>query len=150
MTDDHVTQPLLHTHPVFTKEDIRQHIVSLSAKGVSINTGYSAIQPYLDTIPAFTEDDVRQYVLTHHFSGNITYVEEPKLEKIVYKTSEEAQNATSSFNSYEEEQMVFVAELRGTFAFFGGPYPGRKDTFHTLFVVFDAQTGNVLASSFQR
>ena len=141
----------------FTEDDIKQRIASnrakvasLRAKGVSVNTGYNAIQPYLDAIPAFTEDDVRQYVLTHHFSGNITNIEEPKLKRIVYTTSEEANNVTKGFIGYEEEQMVFLAELSGTFAFFGGPPPGTKDTFHTLFVVFDAQTGNILASSFHR
>ena len=135
----------------YTDDDKRQHIASLRAKGVSINSGLSAIQPYLDTIPAFTEDDVRQYVLTHHFSrGNITYVEEPKLERIVYTDSQEACNQTKTFVSYEKEQMVFFAELSGTFAFSGGPPPGKKDTFNTVFVVFDAQTGNILVSSFRR
>ena len=46
--------------------------------------------------------------------------------------------------------MVFFAELSGTFAFVGGPAPGIKDTFHTLFVVFDARTGNVIASPYSR
>ncbi len=133
----------------FTEDDIRQRIASLRAKGVGVNSGYTAIQPYLDIIPAFTEDDVRQYVLTHHFSqGNIAYVEEPKLERIVYTTSEEAHKVTGSSTGYDEEQMVFFAELSGTFAFFGGPQPGTKDTFYRLFVEFDAQTGNVLGSMF--
>ncbi len=85
----------------FTEEDIRQRITSLRAKGVSVNSGYSAIQPHLDTIPAFAEDDVRQYVLAHHFSGGITYVEEPKLKRIVYTTSKEACNVINAFTSYE-------------------------------------------------
>ena len=134
----------------FTEDDIRQRIASNRAKGVSVNSGYHGIQPYLDTIPAFTEEDVRQYVLTHHFSGNITYIEEPKLERIVYTTSEVAHNVIESFNNSEKVQMVFFAELSGTLAFVGGPAPGIKDTFHTLFVVFDAQTGNILASTYSR
>jgi hypothetical protein len=133
----------------FTEDDIRQRIASLDAKDVRINSGYSAIQPHLNTIPTFTEADVRQYVLTHHFSSNITYIEEPKLERIEYTTSKAAQNMIQSFISYEEEQMVFLVELSGIFAFFGGPYPGREATFHTLFVVFDARTGNALVSSYK-
>ncbi len=129
---------------------LRAKVALLRAKGVSVNSGSSAIQPYLDTIPAFTEDDVRQYVLAHHFFAGITYVEEPKLKRIVYTTSNEAHNVTKSFISYEEEQMVFFAELSGNFAFVGGPAPGIKDTFHTLFVVFDARTGNVIASPYSR
>ena len=129
--------------------DMKQRVATLRAKGVQVNTGYSAIQPYLDTIPAFTEYDVRHYVLSHNQSiGDITNVGEPTLERIVYTTSKEASETLHCFISFEEEQKVFYAELSGTFLFFGGPQPGTKATFHTHFIIFDAQTGNILASRY--
>jgi hypothetical protein len=108
-------------------------------------TGYAAIQPYLDTIPAFTEEDVKQYMTTHPICyGDITPVGESKLAPILYTTREEVA-AMLAMVLDASQNTVFYAELLGTFQFFGGPAPGRRITFHTLFAVFDAQTGNLVA-----
>lgn len=117
--------------------------------------GLPAIQPHLDTIPAFTEDDVPAFFATRPFKAiRISFESKPAVTNVLFLTSTEASALMheTPISSTPDKQVCYV-ELSGDFLFSGGPSPGGPSPneevvrFHTMHVVFDAETGNMLVQA---
>jgi hypothetical protein len=123
--------------------------------------GISAIKPHLNmanastvtNIATFTEDDVRQFLTAYPSLGLIKSTVPFTIEKIQFSSAGEATTkiGTSVSNAVgtTNDKLVCLVTLRGKFEIMGSPpvsgqTVGATITFTHAYMLFDAQTGNLI------
>ncbi|HYP40411.1 MAG TPA: hypothetical protein VEX13_08615 [Chloroflexia bacterium] len=116
-------------------------------------TGGEAIKPTIDNpgagMPAFTTADVERYITAAgtdlYLGRRIHIASPPKISKIEFLTERDLKlrpGATSS--GLSDDALLCYVELNGSFKL-NNPM-GPVETFHTGVIVFNAQTGNIMAA----
>lgn len=113
-------------------------------------SGMPAIQPRGATdpqTPAFSEQDVREYFKTHRPLQSASGEPAPVVSKVQFVTAKEAigiiQNDTLQ---YPSDKLVAVVTLTGHFLVDSPPdFPRPMGS--TVFDIFDAHTGNLIAEA---
>jgi hypothetical protein len=110
-------------------------------------TGVAAITPHLPAIPSFTIDDMAAYVRNHPLPDTLavggTSAGSPTILRNTFLASGEASTLLGSLTGRPDGALLGFVELQGSFAFTGA-VPAPPIVYPYAFVLFDAQTGNLL------
>lgn len=114
-------------------------------------SGIPAITPRNDCTPSFTQQDARDYVSHVHTLFKITFVDQPTITHIWFITSNDAAKLANEAPSNLGSRVVCYVELNGTFTVDTAPGISSPavPTPHHAFIIFDAQTGNLLGAGTQ-
>lgn len=117
-------------------------------------TGVPAITPTRDLVPSFTAQDVRDYFSSHECVDLSGVMTPQPITQIVFTTTGELHRVIGGGNfmaNYGPDKPICCVELSGTFHPIGVPGPRSPEpsmkTFDTYYRIFDAVTGNSLATS---
>jgi hypothetical protein len=106
--------------------------------------GVAGIRPHLGGVPAFTTDDMAAYVkqnpLPQNFGGN----DQATIVTSQFLAGGDLKALLGTSAGRPDEAMVGFVLLKGHFAFLGAGPNSPPPSFPYAYVLFDAQTGNLL------
>lgn len=108
--------------------------------------GFSGITPTNTCTPSFTKDDMNAFFAKYGVNlGKIQVTGTPKLRTIRFVTASDADKLAGRPLRLAGNPIVCYTEFRGQFQVYGDGSPGlHTKPFNTVFLVFDAHTGNIL------
>jgi hypothetical protein len=105
--------------------------------------GIPAILPHLSSIPAFTPEDVARLIAQQPVLPPFRSMEQPTMEQTRLLTSKALGDLLRGASTgLADTAVVYYVELRGRFTEVGPT--GKSVNYPIVYVVFDAQTGNLL------
>jgi hypothetical protein len=108
-------------------------------------TGAAAITPHLSGVPAFTTDDMASYVKSHPLPATLIGGGQPAITRNAFITTATLGQVLGTSFGLPDATLVGYVELQGRFTFPPFAPDGKAPTFTHAFVLFDAQSGNLLA-----
>jgi hypothetical protein len=112
--------------------------------GGQLLAGAPGIKPHLGGVPAFTTDDMANFVKTTPLPQNFGGGDQPTIVTNAFLTGGDLRALLGTAAGRPDAAPVGYVLLKGHFAFLGAGPNNPPASFPYAFVLFDAQTGNLL------